>query len=125
DRRREAWALLDALLDNDLPSELSPSDPRCWSTWLAARFARDLNVQPTNTNRYSMLVYNSLRDWMKLVLSTYGGLPAIERTEIADILGKLGDDRRGVGIKDGLPDIWWRTIPAGEIQIGMSEEQIE
>lgn len=124
-RRGEVWELLDALLDDSLPNELIPGDPRCWSTWLASRYALDLNVNPSNINRRDLPIYNSLRNWIKLILSTQGGLPAVERAEVGDILGKLGDDRRGVSVKDGLPDIWWCKIPAGNVQIGTTEEQIK
>ncbi len=40
-----------------------------------------------------------------------------EREEIGRRLAVIGDPRPGVGVKDGLPDILWRQIPAGEVEI--------
>ena len=40
-----------------------------------------------------------------------------EREEIGRRLAVIGDPRPGVGVKDGLPDILWRQIPDGYIEI--------
>ena len=40
-----------------------------------------------------------------------------EREEIGRRLAVIGDPRPGLGVVDGLPDIRWRKIPAGEIEI--------
>ena len=43
----------------------------------------------------------------------------LERAEVGDALGILGDPRPGVGVRDGLPDLAWGTvIPAGNYTIG-------
>jgi hypothetical protein len=40
------------------------------------------------------------------------------RAEIGDRLDRLGDPRPGVGLKtDGTPDIVWREIPAGSVEL--------
>jgi hypothetical protein len=36
------------------------------------------------------------------------------RRDIGQRLAEIGDPRPGVGLRDGLPDILWRPIPAGE-----------
>lgn len=124
-RRDEVWDLLDALIDYERPESLTPDDPRCWSTWLAGHLALTLDLRSGVISHRNMPIYNSLRNWLKLVLSTHSGLPAAERVDIGDILGTLGDDRPGVGVKDGLPDIYWCKIPAGDFQMGLTEEHIE
>jgi formylglycine-generating enzyme required for sulfatase activity len=46
-----------------------------------------------------------------------------ERAEAGDTLGRLGDPRRGVGLRDdGLPDIVWCEVPAGPFPMGSTDE---
>ena len=48
---------------------------------------------------------------------------AVERAEAGKALGKLGDPRRGVGLReDGLPDIVWCEVPAGSFLMGSTEK---
>jgi hypothetical protein len=39
------------------------------------------------------------------------------RRDIGQRLAEIGDPRPGVGVIDGIPDILWRPIPAGEVEI--------
>ena len=49
-----------------------------------------------------------------------------ERLEIGDALAEIGDPRRGVGLDaDGLPDIDWVKIPAGEFLYGEKKQAME
>ncbi len=42
-----------------------------------------------------------------------------ERAHLWRSLGRIGlDDRKGVGVKDGLPDIDWVEVPAGKFKYG-------
>jgi len=46
----------------------------------------------------------------------------LARAEIGDLLAELGDPRPGVGLRpDGLPDIAWCEVPAGEFIMGAGE----
>jgi formylglycine-generating enzyme required for sulfatase activity len=50
-------------------------------------------------------------------------LGPVERAEAGKALGKLGDPRPGVGLReDGLPDIAWCRVPAGPFLMGSSDE---
>lgn len=50
-------------------------------------------------------------------------LPPEPRAHLWRTRGILGlDDRPGVGVKDGLPDIAWEDAPAGEFQYGNERE---
>lgn len=52
-------------------------------------------------------------------------LPPRERAHLWRTLGQLGlDDRPGVGVRDGLPDIDWVDVPEGEFQYGEPAKQI-
>ena len=50
----------------------------------------------------------------------HGGADHIRREDIGRRLAEIeiGHPRPGVGVKDGLPDLLWRPIPAGEVKIG-------
>lgn len=45
------------------------------------------------------------------------GLTHLERLLIGQKLAEFGDTRDGVGVKGGLPDIWWIEIPGGEVKL--------
>ena len=46
-------------------------------------------------------------------------VPPPARAYLWQVLGRIGlDDRRGVGVRDGLPDIDWVDVPAGDFQYG-------
>ena len=50
-------------------------------------------------------------------------LPAIDRAEAGRLLAHLGDPRPGVGVRaDGLPDIEWCAVPAGEFLMGNTKQ---
>lgn len=40
-----------------------------------------------------------------------------ERVLIGQKLAEFGDPRRGVGVKDGVPDIAWVCIPGGKVRL--------
>ena len=47
------------------------------------------------------------------------------RAHLWQTLGRLGlDDRPGVGVKDGLPDIDWVEVPAGKFIYGDEEQEV-
>jgi formylglycine-generating enzyme required for sulfatase activity len=49
--------------------------------------------------------------------------PVRERSAAGDALNYLGDPRRGVGLRaDGLPDIEWCEVPAGEFIMGNTKK---
>jgi len=45
----------------------------------------------------------------------HDGLSHLDRLRIGQKLAEFGDPRRGVGLRDGLPDIDWIEIPGGRI----------
>ncbi len=57
--------------------------------------------------------YLKVQGWLQQLLLR-GELGPKERAQAGDLLGRLGDPRRGVGLNgEGLPDIQWQEIPAG------------
>lgn len=124
-RSDKLWDVIDALLDGEQPDMLPADSPRWWSVWLAARTVLDQGLYIPPIQRRDQPVYNNMCDWLKLLLSTYEALPPVERAEVGKCLGLMGDDRPGVGVKDGIPDILWCTIPAGEFEMGTTQEQMK
>jgi formylglycine-generating enzyme required for sulfatase activity len=50
--------------------------------------------------------------------------PAVARAQAGDLLARLGDPRRGVGLRpDGLPNIAWCEVPAGPFLMGSDKGQ--
>jgi len=62
---------------------------------------------------------NHFRDCLILLLNTPYALPPPERALCGRVLSLLGDPRPGVGLTpEGLPDIVWCDVPAGEFIFG-------
>ena len=59
-----------------------------------------------------------------LVALLTGKLPPSERADAGRLLGQLGDPRPGVGVKDGVPDIAWCDVPAGEFIMGSQDDKL-
>jgi len=63
----------------------------------------------------------ALADWLRTgiltVIDRLGGDQAApwlwRRVRLGDVLAAIGDDREGIGVRDGLPDTVWQSIPAG------------
>jgi formylglycine-generating enzyme required for sulfatase activity len=101
---------------------------------LAGEAALDLRLgEFAPGNDYYQAVLRRLRAWLAALLEG-GHLPARERLQAGDLLGRLGDPRPGVGalILSGpageslqMPDIDWVKIPAGSFLIGSSADDPE
>jgi formylglycine-generating enzyme required for sulfatase activity len=61
--------------------------------------------------------------WLKEQMDVKTVSDPRERLWAADILAWLGDDRGGVGVKGGVPDLDWVSIPAGSFRFGSEEEK--
>ncbi len=72
--------------------------------------------------RISQAELKHLRDWLVALLEA-PALPVVERAVAADVLGRLGDPRPGVGLRqDGLPDIIWCEVSAGPFIMGSKDD---
>ena len=72
---------------------------------------------------------NRIRDWLVKILTeqapVHAPFPATERALAGNILAHLGDTRSGVGLReDGLPDIAWCDVSAGEFLMGSDQETV-
>jgi formylglycine-generating enzyme required for sulfatase activity len=84
--------------------------------WLAGQIAIEQDLYAREKLRKGeKAVRECLVKCLVRLVQTAGALTPPERSECGMALSLLGDTRRGVGLRaDGLPDIDWVEIPAGE-----------
>jgi formylglycine-generating enzyme required for sulfatase activity len=119
------WTLTEALCYRDVDDpRVTPED--AWGALLAGQALGEIvdganlkHPSPRNQQKVSRV-----RDWLAAILTTrhVGTIPmfpALERALAGNLLAQIGDPRPGIGLRDdGLPDIEWREVPAGEFQMG-------
>ena len=110
-----AWYLAEALCCN-------PARPEAESAqYLAALLAAQTlieNVALATVSERNRPKAACIRGWL-LAAVARGALPPVDRAAAGDALAIMGDDRPGVGLRpDGLPDIAWCDVPAGEFVMG-------
>ncbi|MEO1646867.1 MAG: hypothetical protein AAFR67_16890, partial [Chloroflexota bacterium] len=117
DRRGELWELIEDLLDDDNAFNSAGSASTVWwRVWLAATICEEQGLPVIETLRGSERSIKALLvERLVQLIEMPQVLDSIVRADCGRVLGLLGDTRKGVGIKDGLPDIDWVHIPnAGE-----------
>ena len=78
-----------------------------------------LNVSERNRPKAACI-----RSWL-LTIAERGALGPVDRAAAGDALAAMGDDRPGVGLRpDGLPDIDWCLVPAGEFMMGSKDDSL-
>lgn len=82
----------------------SPDHPQ----WEAVEHAHDIVSDHRLSLPYSET--QQLRRWLEMVVKA-GTLNPVKRAVIGRTLSRMGDQRNGVGLKNGLPDIAWKVIP--------------
>ena len=84
---------------------------------LAAEQLLEIGLAVVQGDEGHRVVQCRVAGWLAALLEN-GALPVKERARAGMVLAKLGDPRKGVGVKDGLPDIDWIEIPKGEFTMG-------
>ena len=116
---RNLWGLLDSLLDFEVPL-IGEKEALWYSVWLAACLVINQKLFKKNI---PLDLVQKLKDRIKILLRRPCVLSAVDRVQCGRALGLLGDDRFGTGIREGIPEFDWCTIPAGPFQLGTTPEQ--
>lgn len=123
-RRSDLWDLIGDLVEDDIPDTISGDDPRWQAIGLAGVIVTEQRPhEGVKLRRGEQAIRDNLVDWLVRLIETAGILDPIQRVSCGQALGLLGDPRRGVGVKDGIPDIDWVTIPAGPFLMGSDTEK--
>lgn len=97
------------------PERMTPKSDEDWRViWLAGDMLALIGLQNAEQDEVGREVLLRLRGQLADLVGG-GHLPPPERAAAGRALAVLGDPRPGVGLRlDGLPDIVWCDIPAGE-----------
>ena len=146
----QIWWLAEALCYQDIPgvadvsflTHPSPSQEGiaseplavqedAWGALLAGQaLAETANLEQISPRNQSKA--NRIRQWLVAILTerapqsaTAEPFSAVERAQAGDLLAVFGDERCGVGLKNGLPDIEWCEVPEGTFLMGSELELVE
>ena len=79
-------------------------------------------AERAGTHAVYVAVRERARGWLVQMLDQ-GGLALSERAKAAEVLGRLGDLRPGVGLgRDNLPDIDWMEMEVGSFTMGSDDD---
>lgn len=101
-------------IDELTPAEEPPQNEVGWQrVWLAGDMLALIGAQSIQTTKRGPRILSRLQERLAELVSG-GYLTPVERAAAGRTLAVLGDPRPGVGVQDGIPDIVWCDIPAGE-----------
>ena len=112
-----ADALVHCLSFSDWAKTHSPLESDWRTAVLAAEQMLEIGLAAVEADENHRVVRDRVAGWLAALLEQ-GGLPAKDRARAGIVLGKLGDPRPGVGLKEGLPDLAWLEIPPGRFAMG-------
>ena len=114
-----AWNLAEALCCQPVESEASQE--RSLAAVLAAQTLIE-NGALAGVSERNRPKAECIRGWLLAIVGR-GLLSPVDRSAAGDALAVMGDDRPGIGLQaDGLPDIAWCEVPAGEFVMGNTRE---
>lgn len=114
----QAFRIASTLCPRERSETDLPSDSDWWAAEIAgASLAETRLPEKPDLGKDHSAVLERVRGWLVACLEE-GSLTPAERAGAGDTLGRLGDPRPGVGVVDGLPDILWCEVPAGEFVMG-------
>jgi formylglycine-generating enzyme required for sulfatase activity len=117
------WALVEELCTRKLTSADRQTAPEAWGALLAGQALVE-NVDLDDLSDRNRAKVARVVSHLARILEA-GRLPAVERAEAGVALAHLGDPRPGVGLReDGLPDIVWCEVPAGDFIMGSEDDKL-
>ncbi len=116
-------AVVETLLPDRAGRPVTP-EPVVWAQLAAEAFSEtgfDRHVAREANNPYPerfTLIFRRTYDWLETALTADAVLTPPARATAGEALARLGDERRGVGVRAGLPDIVWCYVPPGPFWLG-------
>jgi formylglycine-generating enzyme required for sulfatase activity len=123
-RFADLWAVIEELLSTAGMANEDVRVRKPFLVWLAGRIVYEQGAD-SSLSATARRVVGILRAGLSQVLYPSSGLPALQRVQAAEVLALLGDQREGVGLSDGIPEIIWCKIPAGQFRMGTNEADIK
>ena len=118
------WSLAQRLC----PQECAPAvaavaaDTDWWAALLAGQLLLETGIYAAPQDVTERATLALVRGWLAALVSG-GKLPPPDRHQAGIALGRLGDPRPGVGVKDGLPAIAWQPVDAGPFLMGSDKRK--
>ncbi|MCP4401462.1 MAG: SUMF1/EgtB/PvdO family nonheme iron enzyme [bacterium] len=122
------WYLVEALCWKDIDSTEADAED-AWGALLAAQaLSETTHLGQIHKRHHPKL--ERVRRWLVAILTEQAEIdpgktfPLIERALAGNLLAQLGDSRAGIGLReDGLLDIIWCDVPAGDFLMGSDPAQ--
>ena len=118
----------DALVHHQSVEEWTREHPVVETDWrvavLAGEQLLEMGLAAVGVREEHRVIRRRVAGWLGALLNQ-GALPVAERDKAGKALARLGDERPGVGVKNGLPDIAWIEIPPGPFKMGEGKEQFD
>ena len=114
------WNLAEALCCHDVATQPAPG------RYLAALLAAQTLIENGALARISERNQSKaarVHQWLRAIIEG-GALGPVDRAATGDALAVFGDDRPGIGVRDGVPDIAWCEVPAGEFLMGSKDDKL-
>ena len=118
-RISEIWVFLDTILAR---LRYVRGKRRALLAWLAGRIYLNRALSPGSQPAFRRICKSLQRQLA--VAASDKNLSIGERADILESLWSVGDLRRGIGVKNGVPDIDWVRLPGGTLEMGTSDEAV-
>jgi formylglycine-generating enzyme required for sulfatase activity len=117
------WALVEELCGGELQPGEEQDEADAWGALLAGQLIVE-NADPAGVSDRDRRKMERVVSHLVGILEQ-GRLPAVERAAAGVALAHLGDPRPGVRLRaDGVPDIAWCEVPAGEFIMGSEDDRL-
>jgi formylglycine-generating enzyme required for sulfatase activity len=120
-----AWTLVQKLCPQPFSADRPISEQEWWAALLAGQALVETEIFRTldpTVDQDNLATLNAVRSWLEALVQG-GHLAATDRALAGRALGQIGDQRPGVGLKGGLPDLAWVPIEPGPFRMGSTLEQ--
>jgi formylglycine-generating enzyme required for sulfatase activity len=89
---------------------------------LAGEQLLEIGLAAVGVSEGHRVIRRRVAGWLEALLNQ-GALPVAERDQAGGVLARLGDQRKGVGLKNGLPDVDWIEILPGPFRMDNDKGQ--